>query len=74
MFEKQCTKSNATDRLTVHFDLGGYVTHPTRVNAWCGFWSGDIIGPFFFENEQGQVVKVNGDLLQHIERIFGHKN
>ena len=25
--------------------------HPPRVTVWCGFWSGGIIGPFFFENE-----------------------
>ena len=36
-------------------------THPKLVTVWCGFWSRDIIGPFFFENEQGQIVTVNGD-------------
>ena len=35
--------------------------HPKRVTAWCGFWSRDIIGPFFFENSQGVAVTVNGD-------------
>jgi len=35
--------------------------HPQRVIVWCGFWSGGIIGPFFFENEQGAAVTVNGD-------------
>ena len=59
-----------------HFHLVGYVnkqnyriwatenshayieklTHPKRVTAWC-----DIIGPVFFENEQGETVTVNGD-------------
>ena len=54
-----------------HFDLGGYVTenphayiekptHPKRVTVWCAFWSRGIIGPFFFENEQGEAVTVNG--------------
>ena len=28
---------------------------------WCGFWSRGIIWPFFFENEQGVSVTVNGD-------------
>ena len=28
---------------------------------WCGFRSRGIIGPFFFENEQGEGVTVNGD-------------
>ena len=36
-------------------------THPKRVTVCCGFWSRGIIGPFFFEKEQGEVVTVNGD-------------
>ena len=36
-------------------------TPPKGVTVWCGFWSRDIIGPFFFENEQGVAVTVNGD-------------
>ena len=54
-----------------HFDLGGYInkqhcriekpTHPKRVNVWCEFWSRGIIGPFSFENKQGEAVIVNGD-------------
>ena len=32
-----------------------------RVTVWCGFWSRAIIGPFFFENEQVEVVTGNGD-------------
>ena len=36
-------------------------THPKRVTVWCAFWSRGIIGPFFFENEQGESVTVNGD-------------
>ena len=49
--------------------------HPQRVTGWCGFWNGDIIGPFFYENEQGA-----GHLGQwralpcHAERIFVSKN
>ena len=56
------------------FDLGGYVNkqnyriwgtenpkHSKRVTVWCGFYSGGIIGSFFFENELGEAVKVNGD-------------
>ena len=34
--------------------------HPQRVTVWCGFWEGGIIGPYFFENEAGQVATVNG--------------
>ena len=36
-------------------------THPKRVTGWCRFWSKSIIGQFFFENEQGEAVTVNGD-------------
>ena len=36
-------------------------TYPKRVTVWCEFLSQDIIGPFFFENEQGEAVTVNGD-------------
>ena len=36
-------------------------THPKRVIVWCVFWSKGIIGPFFFENEQGEAIAVNGD-------------
>ena len=36
-------------------------THPKQVTVCCGFWSRCIIGPFFFENEQGETFTVNGD-------------
>ena len=36
-------------------------THPKRVTVWCGFCFRGIIGPFFFENEPGEDVTVNGD-------------
>ena len=34
--------------------------HPQRVTVCYGFWYGGIIGQFFFENEQGVAVTVNG--------------
>ena len=34
--------------------------HPQRVTVWCGLWFGGVIGPYFFENEVGSTVKVNG--------------
>ena len=36
-------------------------THPKLVTVGCGFSSRGIIGTFFFENEQGEVVTVNDD-------------
>ena len=35
--------------------------HPKRVTVCCEFWSRGIIGPFFFENEQGKTATVSGD-------------
>ena len=35
--------------------------YPKRVTVWCGFWSRGIVGPFFFENKQGEAVTVNDD-------------
>ena len=50
-------------------------THPKRVTVWCGFWSRSIIGPFFFENKQGEVVYSQcRSLSGHVEWIFIHKN
>ena len=34
--------------------------YPQRVTIWCGFWTGGVIGPYFFENEAGQAATVNG--------------
>ena len=45
-------------------------THPKRVTVWCGFWSRGIIGPFFFENEQGEAVTVNGDSYRSMLKEF----
>ena len=39
----------------------GKPMRPRRVTAWCGFWYGSIIGPFFFENELEAAVTVNGE-------------
>ena len=35
--------------------------YPQQVTVWYGFWYGGIIGPFFFENEHGAAVTVNGE-------------
>ena len=34
--------------------------HPEKLTVWCGLWSGGIIGPFFFKNDGGATVTVNG--------------
>lgn len=35
--------------------------HPLRVTVWCALWSGGVIGPYFFENDEGRTVTVNSD-------------
>jgi len=35
--------------------------HPEKVTVWCGFWSGGIIGTYFFQNETGIAITVNGE-------------
>src|SRR5215469_12205854 len=34
--------------------------HLQRVTVWCGLWAGGFIGPYFFQNDAGQAVTVNG--------------
>ncbi|GFV43785.1 putative DD41D transposase [Trichonephila clavipes] len=35
--------------------------HPEKLTVWCALWSGGIIGPYFFQNDEGHNVTVNGD-------------
>jgi hypothetical protein len=44
--------------------------HPLRATVWCGLWRGGIIGPYFFENEDGQTVTVNGERYRHMLTSF----
>ena len=66
-----------------HFDIGGYVNKqncliwdtenphaPNMSHCWCGFWSRGIIRQFFFENEQGEPVAVNGDRYRAMFKEF----
>ena len=45
-------------------------TQPKWVTVWCGLWCRGIIGPFFFENEQGEAFVVNGDRFRAIFNEF----
>ncbi|GFU24165.1 hypothetical protein TNCV_2007511 [Trichonephila clavipes] len=36
--------------------------HPEKLTVWCALWAGGIIGPYFFKNDEGHNVTVNGDL------------
>ncbi|GFV66516.1 DUF4817 domain-containing protein [Trichonephila clavipes] len=32
-----------------------------KLTVWCTLWAGGIIGPYFFKNDEGHNVTVNGD-------------
>ena len=35
--------------------------HSEKVTVWCGMTSNEIIGPYFFEEENGRAITVNGE-------------
>ncbi|GFU59840.1 uncharacterized protein TNCV_4726081 [Trichonephila clavipes] len=35
--------------------------HPEKLTVWCALWTGGIIRPYFFKNDEGHNVTVNGD-------------
>ncbi|GFX21529.1 transposable element Tc3 transposase [Trichonephila clavipes] len=35
--------------------------HPEKSHVWCALWAGGIIAPYFFKNDEGHNVTVNGD-------------
>ncbi|GFW31606.1 uncharacterized protein TNCV_4682791 [Trichonephila clavipes] len=35
--------------------------HPETLTVWCALWAGGIIGSYFFKNDEGHNVTVNGD-------------
>ncbi|GFX12789.1 putative DD41D transposase [Trichonephila clavipes] len=36
-------------------------TSAKKLTVWCALWAGGIIGPYFFKNDEGHNVTVNGD-------------
>ncbi|GFW79162.1 putative transposable element [Trichonephila clavipes] len=36
-------------------------SHPEKLTVWCALWAGGMIGPYFFKNDEGHNVTVNGD-------------
>ncbi|GFU37672.1 potassium voltage-gated channel subfamily KQT member 2 [Trichonephila clavipes] len=35
--------------------------YPEKLTVWCALWAGGIMGPYFFKNDEGHNVTVNGD-------------
>ncbi|GFW22978.1 putative transposable element [Trichonephila clavipes] len=44
--------------------------HPEKLTVWCALWAGGIIGPYFFKNDEGHNVTVNGDLYRAMINNF----
>ncbi|GFU27883.1 uncharacterized protein TNCV_449841 [Trichonephila clavipes] len=51
-----CIWSEANPQVYVETPL-----HPEKLTVWCALWAGGIIGPYFFKNDEGHNVTVNGD-------------
>ncbi|GFV28643.1 integrase catalytic domain-containing protein [Trichonephila clavipes] len=48
--------------------------HPEKLTVWCALWAGGIIGPYFFKNDEGHNVTVNGDRYRvMITNFFIHE-
>ncbi|GFW45651.1 transposable element Tc3 transposase [Trichonephila clavipes] len=44
--------------------------HLEKLTVWCALWAGGIIGPYFFKNNEGHNVTVNGDRYRAMITIF----
>ncbi|GFX27584.1 transposable element Tc3 transposase [Trichonephila clavipes] len=44
--------------------------HPEKLTVWCALWAGGIIGAYFFKNDDGHNVTVNGDQYRAIITNF----
>ncbi|GFU85619.1 hypothetical protein TNCV_1719101 [Trichonephila clavipes] len=54
-----CIWSEANPQVYVETPL-----HPEKLTVWCALWAGGIIGPYFFKNDEGHKVIVNGVKLE----------
>ena len=48
--------------------------HPEKCTVWCGLHADGIIGPYFFKNEAGACVTVNGDRYRTMINDFLFEN
>ncbi|GFS68874.1 uncharacterized protein TNCV_409481 [Trichonephila clavipes] len=44
--------------------------HPEKLTVWCALWADGIIGPYFFKNDEGHNVTVNGDRYRAMITYF----
>lgn len=48
----------------------GVPLHPQKLTVWCAIWAGGVIGPYFFKDNAGQTVTVNGQRYRAMLRDF----
>ncbi|GFU10389.1 DUF4817 domain-containing protein [Trichonephila clavipes] len=48
--------------------------HPEKLTVWCALWAGGIIGPYFFKNDEGHNVTINGDRYRAMITNFSFLN
>ncbi|GFX41949.1 uncharacterized protein TNCV_3677611 [Trichonephila clavipes] len=46
--------------------------HPEKLTVWCASWVGGIIGPYFFKNDEGHNVTINGAVVPTRRRATCH--
>ncbi|GFT08393.1 uncharacterized protein TNCV_2751291 [Trichonephila clavipes] len=64
-----CIWSEANPQVYVETPL-----HPEKLTVWCALWAGGIIGPYFFKNDEGHNVTVNGNRYRAmITNFFIHE-
>jgi hypothetical protein len=45
-------------------ELHQHQLHPQKCTVWCGVMAEWVIGPYFFENEEGQPERISGPLYR----------
>ncbi|GFU41623.1 putative transposable element [Trichonephila clavipes] len=45
----------------IHKCMSKYRYIQKKLTVWCALWAGGIIGPYFFKNDEGHKVTINGD-------------
>ncbi|GFX92216.1 putative DD41D transposase [Trichonephila clavipes] len=53
-----CIWSEANPQVYVETPL-----HPEKLTVWCALWAAGIFGPYFFKNDEGHNVTVNGSVV-----------
>ena len=43
---------------------------PRKITVWYGLWSGGVIRPYFFENDIGNAITMNGCLYRNMIQTY----